>query len=161
MVGKRNMKNEHLFAETNIFDGKIKILFSLFTLENLMDKTINEVSEMLKNEPQDEETSIILSRYNREGSDAKELLELPLLSRIMVHELGHVHQLSMLENESSEYKLNRINISLVARMVKKNEFPSIPMKLKELIKEKILEKVLGVFEYSAEAYFIDAVPCVI
>ncbi len=116
---------------------------------------------MLKNEPQDEETSIILSRYNREGSDAKELLELPLLSRIMVHELGHVHQLSMLENESSEYKLNRINISLVARMVKKNEFPSIPMKLKELIKEKILEKVLGVFEYSAEAYFIDAVPCVI
>lgn len=161
MIGKRTMENSRLFAETNLFEGKTKILLGTFFLENLLDKTIAETKTVMKDAPLDESNETVMMRYNRDGSQDHEFPELPVFSRVLVHELGHVHQFRMLLQANSPYELHKVYLNLAARMAKKDQFLSVPKKLKAEIKSQILEPAMSVFEYSAESYFVDAVPCIL
>lgn len=161
MISKKTMENERLFAETNIFEEKIKILLGTFFMENLLDKTIGETKEIMKGVPLNEENETVMMRYNRDGSQEHEFPELSVFSRVLVHELGHVHQFSMLRKPNSPYQLYKIYLNLAARMAKQDQFLNVPEKFKNEIKSQILEPVMGAFEYSAEAYFVDAVPCIL
>ncbi|MEZ4846116.1 MAG: hypothetical protein R2877_03940 [Bdellovibrionota bacterium] len=161
MIVKRKMENSRLLAETNIFDNGIKIVLGTFMLENLMDKTIEETKPILNDEPMTEASETVNLRYNRDGSQDHDFPTLPVLSRVLVHELGHVHQFAMLRQPNNPFELYKIYINVAGPISRENEFQSVLKKLKNEIKTQIVEPLMGVFEYSAESYFVDAVPCIL
>lgn len=161
MISKSKMENDRLLAETNIFDGKIKIVLGTFLLDNLLDKTIEETKPILANIPKTVSNETVNLRYNKDGSQDHDFPELPVISRVLVHELGHVHQFAMLKEQNSPYELYKLYVNVAGQMAKPEQFSSVPKKLKNQITSQILEPLMGAFEYSAESYFVDAVPCIL
>jgi hypothetical protein len=155
---RRKIKEPRMFAETNFVDNKVRISLSNLFMDQFSDKNIPEVEKMLEKMPSQITFEMVNRRYEHGGEHLsfEEYGNLKVFPRILVHELGHVYQFKTMLNP-----LGRIMPGLASKMSKKDQFPSVPKKMKESLQNEILEPMMTAFEYSAESFFVDAIPCVL
>ncbi len=161
-VKRREMKDPRMLAETSAIDGKITVLLSNLLLNTLYDKNYGETKIYFQNIPYQIQLATINQRYHG-GEDPfsnGQMNDLSVLTRALVHELGHVHQFVLMKNPN-DYSLTRILPGLAVRISKKDQFLSIPAKDKKAVQEEVVEPLMKVMEFSAESFFVDNIPCVL
>ena len=91
----------------------------------------------------------------------KDISKVLTLSRVVLHETGHVLQLYMSNTAGDPFRQDRIRMGAASILAYPQYSRGVPKKLRKKINKEILEKYLDIIEYGAESFFMDAAPCIL
>lgn len=141
---------------------KIANIFLSPILFSISDKTIFDSKSVIPDSSDQDIRQIKITYFRNENfSPINEYKNVSLLSRILVHEMGHARQFELFSSSPQKYKLDVALMNLAVNLADETKFPMIPVEMKKKIQEQIVDRFKNTIEFAAESYFVDAVPCVL
>lgn len=138
-------------------------------LSDLYGYTIAEFNEYERINSNISIEKILAKRTNAIKTETKEICqpsdqyaELPILISLLVHGLGQVHTLKMLDVYEDRYHPLQYFLSLSRSLAFDNDnFPNVPSDLRKKIENELLIPFSQVLNDVAEDFTIDAIPCLL